>query len=80
MLLLAVLTPCERKSVEPLAAQHQSLLLFVSAGGWSDDKVLAKGQDIGFAARLRARIGPRNPRDGLLVCWKPLHSVLAVTR
>ena len=38
--------PCERKSVEPLAAvtaparvaaQHQSLLHFIGAGGWSDE-------------------------------------------
>jgi SRSO17 transposase len=43
--------PCERKSVEPLAAateparvaaQHQSLLHFVSEGRWSDELVLAK--------------------------------------
>jgi len=43
--------PCERKSVEPIAAvtapertaaQHQSLLHFVGEGRWSDEKVLAK--------------------------------------
>src|SRR5579863_98828 len=43
--------PCERKSVEPIAAitapertaaQHQSLLHFVGEGRWSDGKVLAK--------------------------------------
>jgi SRSO17 transposase len=43
--------PCERKSVEPMAAvtapertaaQHQSLLHFVGEGRWSDEKVLAK--------------------------------------
>jgi SRSO17 transposase len=41
--------PCERKSVEPMAAitapertaaQHQSLLHFVGEGNWSDEKVL----------------------------------------
>jgi SRSO17 transposase len=46
-----LILPGERKSVEPMAArtaparvsaQHQSLLHFVSAGGWSDEKVLAK--------------------------------------
>ena len=46
-----LLMPGERKSVEPMAArtnpahvsaQHQSLLHFVGAGGWSDEKVLAK--------------------------------------
>jgi SRSO17 transposase len=43
--------PCERKSVEPMAAitapertaaQHQSLLHFVGQSAWSDEKVLAK--------------------------------------
>jgi SRSO17 transposase len=43
--------PCERKSVEPLAAvtaparvaaQHQSLLHFVGEGHWSDEVVLGK--------------------------------------
>ena len=46
-----LLMPCERKSVEPIAAvtapertaaQHQSLLHFVGEGRWSDEKVLAK--------------------------------------
>src|SRR5262247_174191 len=46
-----LILPGERKSVEPMAArtdparvsaQHQSLLHFVGAGGWSDEKVLAK--------------------------------------
>ena len=50
-----LLTPCERKSVEPLAAitapertsaQHQSLLHFVGAGGWSDEDVLAKVREL----------------------------------
>src|SRR5580658_3697448 len=43
-----LLMPCERKSVEPLAAitaphrtaaQHQSLMHFVSTAPWSDEKV-----------------------------------------
>jgi len=46
-----LILPGERKSVEPMAArtdparvsaQHQSLLHFVGAGGWSDEKVLGK--------------------------------------
>jgi len=46
-----LILPGGRKSVEPMAArtaparvsaQHQSLLHFVSTGGWSDEKVLAK--------------------------------------
>jgi SRSO17 transposase len=48
---LGLMMPCERKSVEPMAAitapertaaQHQSLLHFVGEGKWSDAKVLAK--------------------------------------
>src|SRR5271157_6244081 len=46
-----LMMPCERKSVEPMAAitapgrtaaQHQSLLHFVGNAAWSDEKVLAK--------------------------------------
>ena len=46
-----LMMPCERKSVEPLAAvtapartaaQHQSLLHFVGQASWSDERVLAK--------------------------------------
>ena len=48
---MGLLTPAERKSVEPLAAvtapsrvsaQHQSLLHFVAQSPWSDARVLAK--------------------------------------
>ena len=48
---VGLMMPCERKSVEPMAAvtapertaaQHQSLLHFVGEGRWSDEKVLAK--------------------------------------
>jgi SRSO17 transposase len=44
---IGLMMPCERKSVEPLAAvtapartaaQHQSLLHFVGEGGWSDER------------------------------------------
>jgi SRSO17 transposase len=47
--------PCERKSVEPMAAvtapartsaQHQSLLHFVGEGGWSDERVLTKVREM----------------------------------
>lgn len=57
-----LLTNCERKSVEPLAAitapdrtgaQHQSLLHFVSNGGWSDGKVLAKVSELVLPALQR---------------------------
>jgi SRSO17 transposase len=46
-----LMLPCERKSVEPMAAvtapartaaQHQSLLHFVGQASWSDEKVLAQ--------------------------------------
>src|SRR6202165_2830406 len=48
---VGLVIPCERKSVEPMAAitapertaaQHQSLLHFVGQSSWSDEKVLAK--------------------------------------
>src|SRR5262245_53568790 len=48
---LGLMLPCERKSVEPMAAvtapgrtaaQHQSLLHFVGIAAWSDEKVLTK--------------------------------------
>jgi len=51
--------PCERKSVEPIAAitapertaaQHQSLLHFVGEGRWSDGKVLAKVRETVLSA------------------------------
>jgi SRSO17 transposase len=58
-----LLMPCERKSVEPMAAvtapertaaQHQSLLHFVGEGRWSDEKVLAKVREIVLPAIERA--------------------------
>ena len=56
--------PCERKSVEPIAAatapervgaQHQALLHFVAEGAWSDEVVLAK---------VRAMVLPKIERHG----------------
>ena len=64
-----LLLPGDRKSVEPMAAvtapervaaQHQSLLHFVGAGGWSDDKVLAK---------VRELVLPQIERHGAVEAW-----------
>ena len=61
--------PCERKSVEPMAAitapgrtaaQHQSLLHFVGQGGWSDAQVLGK---------VREMVLPRIERHGPIEAW-----------
>jgi SRSO17 transposase len=61
--------PCERKSVEPMAAvtapertaaQHQSLLHFVGEGGWSDTAVLAK---------VRGMVLPAIERQGPIEAW-----------
>jgi len=61
--------PCERKSVEPMAAvtapertaaQHQSLLHFVGEGKWSDAKVLAK---------VRELVLPEIERHGPIEAW-----------
>jgi len=50
-----LLSSCERKSVEPIAAvtapgrvgaHHQSLLHFVNEGNWSDEAVLAKAREM----------------------------------
>src|SRR3979411_1143588 len=52
---LGLMMPCERKSVEPMAAitapertaaQHQSLLHFIGEGRWSDEKGLTKGREL----------------------------------
>src|SRR3954463_7904438 len=52
---MGLLTPAERKSVEPLAAvtapsrvsaQHQALLHFVAQSPWSDARVLAKVREL----------------------------------
>ena len=56
---LGLMMPCERKSVEPMAAvtapgrtaaQHQSLLHFVGNAAWSDEKVLAKVRELVLSA------------------------------
>jgi SRSO17 transposase len=54
-----LLMPCERKSVEPIAAMvsparaaaaHQSLLHFVGQSAWSDEAMLAKVRDLAAPA------------------------------
>ena len=64
-----LMLPCERKSVEPMAAatapartsaQHQSLLHFVGQGGWSDDHVLCK---------VREMVLPEIGRHGPIEAW-----------
>lgn len=66
---LGLMLPCERKSVEPMAAvtapertaaQHQSLLHFVGEGGWSDGRVLAK---------VREMVLPAIEREGPIEAW-----------
>src|SRR5215204_3290338 len=60
---LGLMMPCERKSVEPMAAvtapgrtaaQHQSLLHFVGNAAWSNEKVLAKTRELVLPAIERA--------------------------
>lgn len=64
-----LLLPCERKSVEPMAAmtapertaaQHQSLLHFVGQAPWSDEQVLAK---------VREMVLPAIERHGPIEAW-----------
>jgi SRSO17 transposase len=64
-----LLMPCERKSVEPMAAvtapertaaQHQSLLHFVGEGRWSDEEVLS---------RVREMVLPEIERHGPIEAW-----------
>ena len=66
---LGLMMPCERKSVEPMAAitapkrtaaQHQSLLHFIGEGRWSDEKVLAK---------VRELVLPVLERHGPIEAW-----------
>ena len=66
---MGLMMPCERKSVEPMAAitapertaaQHQSLLHFVGEGKWSDEKVLAK---------VRELVLPQIERHGSIEAW-----------
>ena len=64
-----LLLPCERKSVEPIAAatapervgaQHQALLHFMAEGMWSDEVVLAKVRDM---------LLPQIERHGPIEAW-----------
>src|SRR2546430_8721386 len=64
-----LLLPCERKSVEPIAAatapervgaQHQALLHYVAEGTWSDAAVLAK---------VREMVLPEIERRGPIEVW-----------
>src|ERR1700730_7479163 len=64
-----LMLPCERKSVEPMAAvtapsrvsaQHQTLLHFIGEGPWSDEKVLAK---------VREMVLPEMQRHGPIEAW-----------
>jgi SRSO17 transposase len=66
---MGLMLPCERKSVEPMAAvtapartaaQHQSLLHFVGEGRWSDERVLAK---------VREMVLPRIEHHGPIEAW-----------
>ena len=66
---VGVMMPCERKSVEPMAAitapertaaQHQSLLHVVGEGNVSDEKVLAK---------VRELVLPKIERHGPIEAW-----------
>jgi SRSO17 transposase len=66
---IGLLLPCERKSVEPMAAitapervsaQHQSLLHFISQGGWCDEKILGK---------VREMVVPEMERHGPIEAW-----------
>jgi len=66
---LGLMMPCERKSVEPMAAitapertaaQHQSLLHFIGEGKWRDERVLAK---------VRELVLPEMERHGPIEAW-----------
>jgi SRSO17 transposase len=66
---VGLMLPCERKSVEPMAArtaparasaQHQKLLHFVGQAAWSDEKVLAK---------VREMVQPAIGRHGPIEAW-----------
>jgi SRSO17 transposase len=66
---MGLVLPGERKSVEPMAAvtapsrvaaQHQSLLHFVGASPWSDDRVIEK---------VRERVQPALEQHGPIEAW-----------
>ena len=64
---VGLIMPCERKSVEPMAAvtapertaaQHQSLLHFVGEGRWSDDR---RQDEVAACSRsIPPRVKPRH--------------------
>jgi SRSO17 transposase len=73
-----LMLPCERKSVEPMAAltaphrtaaQHRSLLHFVGEGKWLDEQVLAKVREM-----VADHIGQRHDNHPRLR-GGPLHGV-----
>jgi SRSO17 transposase len=85
---VGLLMPCERKSVEPMAAvtapvrvaaQHQSLLHFVGNAPWSDERMLAK---------VRELVAPAMAGHGPIEAWiiddtgfpKKGHHSVGVTR
>jgi SRSO17 transposase len=49
--------PGERKSVEPMAAQHQSLRHVVGASPWSEERMLEKVRERAQAALERTDRG-----------------------
>ena len=66
---IGLMLPCERKSVEPMAAitapervsaQHQSMLHFIGQGAWSDEAVLSK---------VREMVVPEIARHGPIEAW-----------
>ena len=66
---MGLLSPCERKSVEPMAAltaprdtaaQHQRMLHFIGQGTWSDAAVLE---------RVRAQALPKISAHGAISAW-----------
>ena len=66
---MGLLSPCERKSVEPMAAltaprdtaaQHQRMLHFIGQGTWSDAAVLE---------RVRAHALPKITAHGAISAW-----------
>ena len=66
---VGLVMPCERKSVEPIAAltapervaaQHQSLLHFVGQSAWSDEEVMSK---------VRELVLPAIERHGPIEAW-----------
>ena len=81
---MGLMMPCERKSVEPMAAvtaparvaaQHQSLLHFVGEGRWSDEKVLAKIREMVLPELSPIRIATR-PK-GMLTANSQVHGPIA---